>query len=357
MSTGTSHDTIRATLARSQPRFAVLSVLLPSKRGAEFRFFLLITTSIATLGMASCSSSRVPTRPPLPHSGYAFISYWNPLWVLDTMIIFNHVPMRSLTYNPTSRSYEYVFLDSLSGLWALRPDGTAQRRLLNAHVDDPDYDSTGQRLAYERGDQIYTATLVAGQLDSSSVRQLTSSGRNYTPSWDREARRIAWRQSGEALGVWVMNSDGGERRILVAGARDPDWHPELDSVVLANRGAILIADATTGETSTLVDVSPDRPEHPKFSPTGDRVAFIRGSTMGRPAQLWVMNADGSNRRALTTRGVGSTFAWNREGSAIVYVQYNLLAFTYENGTLWIVDVASGSSVQLTKNPFTPHPEE
>lgn len=53
-----------------------------------------------------------------------------------------------------------------------------------------------------------------------------------------------------------------------------------------------------------------------YSPDGSKIAFI-SSTRHTPADLWVMNADGSSARRLTSRGV-NTFRWSRAGDAIMF---------------------------------------
>lgn len=53
-----------------------------------------------------------------------------------------------------------------------------------------------------------------------------------------------------------------------------------------------------------------------YSPDGTRIAFI-SSTLHTPPDLWVMNADGSGARRLTSRGA-SAFRWSRSGAQIMF---------------------------------------
>jgi Tol biopolymer transport system component len=79
-----------------------------------------------------------------------------------------------------------------------------------------------------------------------------------------------------------------------------------------------------GSTIAAPAMDASRPHHgaagpnggwsPAFSPDGSRVAFL-SSTLHTPADLWVMNADGTGVRRLTTRGV-QAFTWAEDGATI-----------------------------------------
>src|SRR3990172_12898469 len=53
-----------------------------------------------------------------------------------------------------------------------------------------------------------------------------------------------------------------------------------------------------------------------YSPDGSMIAFL-SSTLHTPADLWVMKADGSQAKRLTTRG-GQEFRWSQDGSSISF---------------------------------------
>ncbi|MBI5576056.1 MAG: PD40 domain-containing protein [Deltaproteobacteria bacterium] len=61
---------------------------------------------------------------------------------------------------------------------------------------------------------------------------------------------------------------------------------------------------------------PNGGRSPVHSPDGSKIAFL-SSTLHTPADLWVMNADGSGKRRLTTRGV-SHFRWAPDGKTILF---------------------------------------
>ena len=56
---------------------------------------------------------------------------------------------------------------------------------------------------------------------------------------------------------------------------------------------------------------------PTFSPDGSQIAY--GSSGDAGSGIWVMNADGSNARAITTDGPGYHPTWSPDGTKIAYV--------------------------------------
>jgi len=64
-------------------------------------------------------------------------------------------------------------------------------------------------------------------------------------------------------------------------------------------------------------------ESPSWSPDGKKIAYARyakGSTEGAEASVWVMSADGSGERRLTSRGCAGP-SWSPDGTMIAHVEY------------------------------------
>jgi Tol biopolymer transport system component len=67
----------------------------------------------------------------------------------------------------------------------------------------------------------------------------------------------------------------------------------------------------------VVPSEPNGGRSPAYSPDGTKIAFL-SSTLHTPADLWVMNADGTGKRRLTVRGARH-FRWSRDGKSIEFV--------------------------------------
>ena len=78
--------------------------------------------------------------------------------------------------------------------------------------------------------------------------------------------------------------------------------------------------------------------HPRWSPSGDRIAFDRGG------DIYVMAASGRNVQRLTTTGGNREPAWAPSGKRIVFVHRSSVGAA---GDLWIVPANGGPSLRLT----------
>ena len=101
--------------------------------------------------------------------------------------------------------------------------------------------------------------------------------------------------------------------------------------------------APTAPPSPL-PLAPTHQERPRFSPDGRHIAFHAGPEGER--QVYVMNADGTDVRALT-EGPGDHCepTWNHDGSRVVYASRR--AGTYD---LWVVAASGGAPEQVTQFP-------
>ncbi|OGR00393.1 MAG: hypothetical protein A2505_08715 [Deltaproteobacteria bacterium RIFOXYD12_FULL_55_16] len=81
-----------------------------------------------------------------------------------------------------------------------------------------------------------------------------------------------------------------------------------------------------------------------FSPDGGRIAFL-SSTLHAPTDLWVMNADGTGARRLTTRGIRN-FRWAEDGASLRFT-------TVRKGFAEVMTIAAdggGEEMSLTSLP-------
>lgn len=96
-----------------------------------------------------------------------------------------------------------------------------------------------------------------------------------------------------------------------------------------------------------------------FSPDGSRVVFsaqVRQGSGEVPRELFVMNADGTDREQLTSVGAYAGFpAWSPDGTQIVYASYHgneyipgCLGFTICPTDLFVIDLAERSTFPLAR---------
>jgi Tol biopolymer transport system component len=279
------------------------------------------------------------------------------------------------------RSFNWSTLFLLAGLQMPNAAQAQERpslvtRITNAY---PAYSSDGERIAYmSNADGDFDIYVV--NLDRGERRQLTNApDRDGTPAWSPDGQRIAFQSFRDGHSqVYVMDADGTNvRNLSSSDSHDehPFWssdgshilfvsdrdtpagsEPSLDLYVMDADGTNVRRITSTPETETYASWSPDGSRivcrrietdgnwevvvldangstlvnlshHPGFdgwpfwSPDGTRVVFT--SERAGSADLWVVDADGTNLTQLTFDSDSDERQpwWSADGRRIVYSQY------------------------------------
>ena len=87
---------------------------------------------------------------------------------------------------------------------------------------------------------------------------------------------------------------------------------------------------------------------PRFSPDGSRIAFI--SDRGGGDNIWLMNADGSNKQQVTKEDFRllNQPSWSPDGRYIVAKKHFTTSRSAGTGEIWLYHVSGGGGVQLVK---------
>jgi Tol biopolymer transport system component len=264
--------------------------------------------------------------------------------------MFVHEPLVRAYWDPTDNSYHQVFAESLLGYWIVNADGSGQRRIAQDYIEGPDWDPTGTKLAYSPGGTLFT---IAGSDTGLNFDSRTEIGSGISfPSWSPDGSMIAGSWDS---GIQVLPASGGTMRTIgEPGWRQPDWSLHGDSLVFAvskvDRVGIAVADTSGQGIRTLWGQEGSNASYPRVSPDGSKIAFTgRANNSDYVYRLWVMDSSGANAHPLTTEGALGFFSWSPNGQEIAYVRYNYGDTSLTNGTIWIVNVATGAKRQLTFN--------
>lgn len=116
--------------------------------------------------------------------------------------------------------------------------------------------------------------------------------------------------------IYHMNLEGTDVLRLSAGtgeATNPAWNPDGEHIAFAwTKGFepgnynIFVMDTATQQTTQLT-ANEGRNENPSWAPDGTHIVYA--SKRGRQSQIWVMNADGTGKHALTDAGSNETPVW------------------------------------------------
>ena len=200
----------------------------------------------------------------------------------------------------------------------------------------------GRQLLFDwyPGDGTYSMFLLP--LAGAIPTPLPLDGNVTDPAWSRDGRQIAYArrelQPSEAphdLFIW----DGTSAREFAANEgvdeRGPDWGPDGD-VLFERRGVggswdLWIQDAA-GTAAPAVDWSATHERMGRFSPDGDRIAFISGSFELGLGTLYVLDLESGQATPLVAPADGP-LSWSPDGSMILFHNPRIAGTTPVTGDL------------------------
>jgi Tol biopolymer transport system component len=194
------------------------------------------------------------------------------------------------------------------------PDGWGFQRLdtPNQHVSSmPTWSPDGSRIAYA-SDELAQARIYTARPDGTDVRLVldpTGPG-GVDPAWSPDGDRIAfWTLVDAGMSdLFTVRPDGSDlRRLELPGpASEPAWSPDGKWIAFAggtSESNIYVVPAAGGQARQLTHSGQD--SVPAWAPDGSAIVFAsnRDADPGTSRQdLYLINADGSAERRLTTIG-------------------------------------------------------
>jgi Tol biopolymer transport system component len=283
-----------------------------------------ITTALAVLAQPTSATARrhlVQTSNPPRFGELCFTSVRdNRYWDISLMDIASGAVRRITrqTSNTMASSWtrdgtRLAVLTDRDGnleIYTMAADGSDLRRITRTSGNDygPVWSPDGQHLAYAEDVGANTQQLFVCSPDGSNRVQLTSGAPGaYGPIWSPDGARLSY-ISGRS--VMAMNADGSNRVVLTsvnADLQNSDWSPDGSRVMFMSRQSgvfklytIRLADGTVEAIPTGDYDAWDG----CWSPDGSLIAFysygIQSSGFPGMFAVFLMNADGSNRRKITT---------------------------------------------------------
>jgi TolB protein len=236
--------------------------------------------------------------------------------------------------SPASRvAFDYGLATSHPDVATVAPDGSDLRDLTPGEQSfftadmHPSWSPDGTRIAYDsHRDSNLSTEIYAMDADGNNQRRLThdsGDGRifNTLPLWSPSGDLIEFEKglSGQSYDLWVMRPDGSDLRQLTSDGgqkRDVSWSPDgtrLTYVRTDQAHSRIYVVGLDGKPPVALSAADAFDDWPAWSPDGARIAF------SSPA-LTVMNADGSERRAITEIGSASP-SWSPDGTRIAFSGY------------------------------------
>jgi imidazolonepropionase-like amidohydrolase/Tol biopolymer transport system component len=135
-----------------------------------------------------------------------------------------------------------------------------------------------------------------------------------------------------------------------------DVSPDGRTLAFDLLGDIYVIPVSGGTPTRIADGLPFETQ-PRFSPDGRRIAFT--SDRGGGDNIWIMNADGSDKRQLTKEDFRllNQPSWSPDGRFIAAKKHFTTGRSLGTGEVWLYHVSGGAGVQLVKKPNEQHQKE
>ena len=161
---------------------------------------------------------------------------------------------------------------------------------------------------------------------------------------------------------WDVNDPPGERKTVELDVTEGTWmsldvSPDGKTLAFDLMGDIYTL-PVTGGTATNIASGIAWEIQPRFSPDGERIAFISDRAGGD--NIWTMAADGSDLKQITKEDFRllNNPTWSPDGRYIAGRKHFTTSRSLGTGEIWLYDAdAGGSGVQLVKKPNDTYQKE
>jgi tricorn protease len=224
---------------------------------------------------------------------------------------------------------------ALAFLWVSLSGARAQEPIRFART--PDISPDGKLVAFSYLGDIWTVETIGGVARPVTMHEAHDIGPIFSPN----GRQIAFTSNRHgSYDVFVVSSRGGRpRRVTFDSALDrvTGWSPDGKSLLFESSRTVefpssLELYSVSADGGPVRRLSVNEGKDGSFSPSGDRLAYVRGpGTAFRRGyrgtsndDIWICDADGTNNRQLTTfNGQDASPMWSADGQSIYYVSESL----------------------------------
>lgn len=211
-------------------------------------------------------------------------------------------------------------------IYVMAADGTGRRRLTNTSAIEanPAFSPDGSQIAFD-SDRDGNSEIYVMDSNGGRVRRLTNDpASDASPAWSPDGTRLAFmsdRNNRAATDIYTMNAADGsaiERLTNDLSNWAPQYSPDGRQLALQINRDVAVIDLATKALRRLT-FGEQNAMNPSWSPDGRRLAFV--TTRNRRAEIFSMNADGSDQKPIVSRPDGSAIdaRWSPDGTHVAFV--------------------------------------
>ncbi|MBB4634012.1 PD40 domain-containing protein [Longimicrobium terrae] len=249
-----------------------------------------------------------------------------------------------------------------ASIFAMHPDGSGEVQLTLGNDDDcPRWSPDGRTISFTRervlepGSTSRTREIHLMRADGSGVRRISLDRSGACADWAPDGRRLVYDAPDfqvAAVNVYVMDAGGGNRVQLTRNSwasNSPRWSPDGRRIVFLSGESgelkLWIMNADGSGRRAVGESCAGYSSDPSWSPDGSRLAFVCGS--GPEGDVYVIGVDGTGERRLDPSepgrpGVDSQPVWSPDGRRILAARINDL-----NRNVYSFPADGGAGVRIT----------
>jgi eukaryotic-like serine/threonine-protein kinase len=211
------------------------------------------------------------------------------------------------------------------------------------------------------GKRVFYGRRVQGQWDIFSQRVGGSIPTNLTenndtddtqPACSPDGTRVVFRSERDGGGLFVMGAGGENVRRIANFGHNPAWSPDEQQIVCgtyyffdpklrSSKGRVVVINIASGQERVLVE--DEDAAQPRWSPSGQRIAFFRRTAANR-RDIWTIAQDGSDPRAVTDdTAVDWNPVWSGDGKYLYFASDRQAA-----ASLWRVRIDEATGRPLSQ---------
>ena len=271
----------------------------------------------------------------------------DPVWHPNGQLLgFNHTPQTGIfpMDSPPCEWYMNAVNRDSTGFYLMNKDGTGFKRVTNYYLYYPSWSPDGSWLAFCAPPHIYKMRFDGVNFDTANIVQLTATGANFHTSWTPEGDTIYYDSNvdtnGQGYYVWKMAADGtgytgmeGTGRQPFAGSDNRVYYIGLYNEIFSMK-----KDGTDKKQETFNGKSSKR--YPMYY--NGEVFFWDARLFSSPTTMY------SPKQLTNFAGESYTISINGE---VVYLTMEFSITDKRFGTLWIMNADGSNKRQLTFNNF------